>query len=108
MKYFKLMLNRNAVDLLHYEDSPTYVKFQNYHGIPLRCGERDAQGILADSGKIYNTSTCLPFPNQGMYPTVTLEEITENEYDSLNDREFKSAEQIRLELLEELIERGVI
>jgi hypothetical protein len=108
MKYFKLIRNRNVVDLLHYENSPTYVKFQTYHAIPLRCGERDAQGILADSGKIYNTSQCLPFPVPDIYPTVTLEEITENEYDSLLDKNFKSTEEIREEMVLELIERGII
>lgn len=108
MKYFKLIRNRNVVDLLHYENSPTYVKFQTYHAIPLRCGEKDAQGILADSGKIYNTSVCLPFPVPDMYPTVSLEEITENEYDQILNKDFKSADEIRQDLLGELIERGII
>jgi hypothetical protein len=108
MKYYKLIRNRNVVDLLHYENSPTYVKFQTYHAIPLRCGEEDAQGILADSGKIYNTSSFLPFPVPDMYPTVSLEEITENEYDLLKDKQFKTTETIREEIVLELMERGIL
>jgi hypothetical protein len=108
MKYFKLIRNRNVVDLLHYDQSPTYVKFQTVHAIPIRCGLRDAQGVLSDSGKIYNTSSFLPFPVPDMYPTVTMEEITENEYEILKDREFKSAEEIYADVVSELIERGIL
>jgi hypothetical protein len=107
MKYFKFIKNCKVVDLLHYEDSPTYVKFQNVHAIPVRCGIKDAQGILSDNGKIYNTSSLLPFPVD-IYPTVTMEEITENEYDYLLDKDFKSVDTIREELITEMIERGIL
>jgi hypothetical protein len=37
-----------------------------------------------------------------------MEEITENEYDQLLDKEFKSADDIRKELVLEMIERGIL
>jgi hypothetical protein len=108
MRYFKFIRNQNVVDVLHYDKSPVYVKFQSAHAIPVRCGLKDAQGIMSDNEKIYNTSAFLPFPISGMYPTVTMEEITENEYDQLLDKEFKSADDIRKELVLEMIERGIL
>jgi hypothetical protein len=108
MKYFKFIRNCKVVDLLHYEDSPTYVKFQTAHKIPIRCGIKDAQGVMSDNEKIYNTSFLLPFPIPDIYPTVTMEEITENEYNYLLDRDFKSVDTIREELITEMIERGIL
>lgn len=108
IKYFKIVWNRNAIDVLHYEENigPTYVKFQEVHGIPLRCLEKDAQGILSDNEKIYHTSNLLPFPSDNMYLSVTLEEIDENEYNRIVDLNFKTAQDIRNELLLEMLERG--
>lgn len=108
IKYFKIIWNRNVIDLLHYDElvGPTYIKFQEVHGIPLRCGKVDAQGFLSDYDKIYNTSDLLPFPSSNMYPTVTLEEISENEYNGIKSKDFKTAQQIREDFLMELLERG--
>ncbi len=108
IKYFKIIWNRKVIDLLHYDekDGPTYVKFQAVNGIPLRCSLREAQGFLSDNEKIYNTSELLPFPSEGMYHTVTLVEIHENEYNQIKDRDFKSVQEIKEDFLMELIERG--
>lgn len=110
MKYFKFVRNRKVVDLLHYDESvgPTYVRFQTVHTVPLRCSIDKAEGILSDNEKIYNTSTFRPFPIPGLYPTVTMEEITENEYEQIKNSEFKTADEIREELLMELLERGIL
>jgi len=108
-KYFKVIWNRKTIDILHYEDDrgPTYVKFQEVHGIPLRCLKKEAQGILSDTEKIYHTSDLLPFPAENMYLTVTLEEIDENEYHRIVDMNFKTTQEIREELLLEMLERGM-
>ena len=108
MKYFKIIWNRNVIDLLHYDDNtgPTYVKFQEVHGIPLRCRKAEAQGFMSDNEKIYNTSDLLPFPVDGLYLTVSLEEISEIEYEQIKNMNFKTAQQIRDDFLLELLERG--
>lgn len=108
MRYFKFIRNQAVVDLLHYEKAPVYIKFQMAHAVPVRCGLKDAQGIMSDNEKIYHTSAFLPFPVPDKYPTVTMEEITENEYDQLLNKNFKSADQIREELLLEMMERGIL
>lgn len=107
-KYFKIIWNRNVIDLLHYEEEkgPTYVKFQEVHGIPLRCSKVEAQGFLSDNEKIYNTSELLPFPSENMYLTVTLVEISELEFEQIKDKDFKSAQEIRDALMMEILERG--
>jgi hypothetical protein len=108
IKYFKVIWNRNVIDLLHYDENkgPTYVKFQEVHGIPLRCAKEEAQGFLSDTEKIYNTSELLPFPSENMYHTVTLEEILETEYEHIKNMDFKTAQEIRDELMLEILERG--
>lgn len=108
IKYFKIIWNRKVIDLLHYDekDGPIYVKFQEVHGIPLRTTKAQAQGFLSDNEKIYNTSELLPFPSENMYLTVSLEEIDENEYMQIKDRQFKTAQEIKDEFLLELLERG--
>jgi len=42
-----------------------------------------------------------------MYLTVTLEEIDENEYHRIVDMNFKTTQEIREELLLEMLERGM-
>ncbi len=108
-KYFKVIWNRKVIDLLSYEDSvgPVYVKFQAVHGIPVRCNKAQAQGFLSDKEKIYNTSALLPFPIQDKYLTVSLEEISENEYKTLDKNNFKTAQEIREDFLLEILERGI-
>lgn len=108
IKYFKIIWNRNVIDLLHYDEDrgPTYVKFQEVHGIPLRCSKAEAQGFLSDNEKIYNTSELLPFPSENMYLTVSLEEISETEFEHIKDMDYKTAQQIRDELMLEILERG--
>ena len=107
-KYFKVIWRRNVIDLLHYDDKtgPTYVKFQEVHGIPIRCSKEEAQGFLSDKEKIYNTSDLLPFPANNMYLSVTLEEIDEVEYQQIKDKQFKTAQEIREDFLMQLLERG--
>lgn len=108
IKYFKVIWNRDVIDLLHYDENigPTYVKFQTVHGIPLRCTKAEAQGFLSDKEKIYNTSDLLPFPVDNMYLTVTLEEISETEYEQIKNMKYKTAQEIRDELMLEILERG--
>jgi hypothetical protein len=107
MKYFKIIRNCKVVDLLSYETSPTYVKYQFANKILVRSSLKNAQGIVSDNEKVYHTSSLLPFPVES-YPTVTLEEITENEYEQIKNLEFKTADEIRQELMMDILERGML
>lgn len=110
MKFFKILHNRNVIDLLSYDEKigPAYVKFQNTNGKIVRCGVAEAQGLISDREKIYHTSALLPFPSSDMFPNVSLEEITKPEYDQIMMMNFQTPEQIRQELLMELLDRGVL
>ena len=103
--YYKEIYNRKVIDIL---DSLQYVKFQLKHEILLLCDENDAQGILSSSGNsAYHLSTCLPFPVD-IFPTVTVEEITAAEYESLARLHLYTPEQIAEEILTDLLLRGAI
>lgn len=105
MNYFKVIHNREIVDVL---DKLVYCKFQLKHKVLLLCSEKEAQGILSSDGtSAYHIPECLPFP-VSEYPTVTIEEITKAEYDRLKDMSFKTADELREELIIELVERGIL
>lgn len=108
MKYYKVMQNRSVIDLLHFDEKrgPRYIKYQLKHGIPLLCSEREAEAFISDNEKIYTTGDLLPLPSDDLYPMVSLEEISEVEYNYILDKNFKTSEQIRQELLLDLLERG--
>lgn len=105
MAYYKVIHNKNIIDTV--SGDLRYVKFQTKHRILLLCDESEAQGFLGDSENCYHTSSLLPFPVD-TFATVTLEEITQAEYESLRRTNLMSADEIRMELLQELLERGVL
>lgn len=105
MSYYQVIYNRKVIDVL---DRLVYCKLQLKHKVLLLCQEKEAQGILSsDCSSAYHTSELLPFPVSD-YPTVTIEEITKTEYDRLKDLNFKTADEIREDLITELIERGIL
>lgn len=108
MKYFKIIHNRRVIDLLSYKDDigPAYVRYQNKHGLLLYTNRKKAQGILSDNEHVYHTSDLIPFPSENMYLSVTLEEITKNEYDYIKSKDFQTADEIRQELLLDILSRG--
>lgn len=106
MHYYQIL--RNGVIIDTYSGVKlTYVKYQEKHRTLLLCNQTDAEGIIADSGKCYHINTLLPFPVDD-YLTADIEEISEIEYERLKERDLKTADEIRADLLNELIERGAL
>lgn len=107
MVYYKVLNNNgNVIDLVS-GNRLLYVKYQEKHSILLLCDEREAMGIVSDTGKCYHLVTCLPFPNDD-YPTASIERITEAEYEQLQRCNFMTADEIRSDLIKELIKRGIL
>lgn len=105
MKFYKVIHNQKVIDVLN---ELRYCKFQLKHRIPLLCDKEEAQGILSSDGETcYHTSDLLQFPIDG-FPTVTIEEITEQEYKKLKLTECATPQEIAERILLELMERGVM
>ena len=98
--FYKVIKSKNVIDVLC---SIQYVKFQLKHKILLRCDEEDAQGILSSTGD----PSLNPFPVDS-FATVTLEEITEHEYNQLKLTHCMSPEEIIDRYTMSLLEQGVI
>lgn len=102
--YYKVIFNKKVIDVL---DKIQYCKYQLKHRVLLLCDESEAQGILSSSGDTaYHIPTTQPFPTD-IFPTVSLEEISYNEYKFLSNSHLKTPDEIRQDLIKELIERGV-
>lgn len=103
--FYKVIRNRNVIDVL---SSIRYVQFQLKHKILLLCDEEQAQGILSSDGNsAYHLSSLDPFPID-LFPTVTLEEITEHEYNQLKMAHCMSPEEIIDQYTASLFEMGVL
>lgn len=103
--YYKVIQNQKVIDIL---DCLRFVKYQLKHRTLLLCDEAQAQGVLSSDGTTaYHTSANLPFPCD-IFPTVTIEEITKAEYNSLARLHLKTPEEIAQEIIVDLIERGVL
>ena len=103
--YYKVIYKQRIIDVL---DKLQYCKYQLKHRVLLLCDESEAQGILSSSGETaYHIPTTQPFPAD-MFHTVSIEEITYEEYKHLSRMCLKTPEQITEELIQELIERGVL
>lgn len=103
--FYKVIKSKNVIDVL---SSIQYVKFQLKHKILLRCDEEDAQGILSSTGDTaYHLPSLNPFPVDS-FATVTLEEITEHEYNQLKSAHCMSPEEIIDRYTMNLLEQGVI
>lgn len=102
--YYKVIQNQRTIDIL---DSLRYVKYQLKHKTLLLCDKKEACGVLSSNGSTaYHTSEYLPFPCDD-FATVTIEEITKSEYDSLARLHLKTPEEIAQEIIADLIGRGV-
>ena len=102
--YYKVIQNQKVIDVL---DSLRYVKYQLKHRILLLCDMAEAQGVLSSKGNTaYHTSEYLPFPCDD-FPTVTIEEITKEEYESLARLHLRTPEEIAQEIIMDLMKRGV-
>mgnify|MGYP000862111049 FL=1 len=103
--FYKVIKNKNVIDVLC---SIQYVKFQLKHKILLQCSEEEAQGILSSTGDTaYHIPSLNPFPVDS-FATVTLEEITEHEYNQLKSTHCMSPEEIIDRYTMSLLEQGVI
>lgn len=107
MHYYKIMKGRKVIDLFSGEKL-VYVKYQPKHQILLLTDETEAMGIMSDADKCYHLEYLLPFPDECHYITAKIEEIAEIEYDDLKKNSLQSADDIRENLLVELMERGVL
>lgn len=102
--YYKVIQNQKTIDIL---DSLKYVKYQLKHKTLLLCDKKEACGVLSSNGTTaYHTSEYLSFPCDD-FQTVTIEEITKSEYDSLARLHLKTPEEIAQEIIMDLMERGV-
>lgn len=106
MHYYKVIKNQNVIDI-YSGDKFRYVKYQPKHKVLLLCNITEAMGFLSDSGKCYHLNSLLPFPND-LYPTVEIVEITEIEYEQLKKNSLMTSDEIREDLLAELMERGML
>nr|DAZ34064.1 MAG TPA: hypothetical protein [Caudoviricetes sp.] len=103
--FYKVIKNRNVIDVL---SSIQFVKFQPKHKILLLCDEEHAQGILSSTGDTaYHIPSLEPFPVDD-FATVTLEEITEHEYNQLKQAHCMSPEEIIDNYTMNLFEQGVL
>lgn len=103
--FYKVIKNKNVIDAL---SSLTFVKFQLKHNILLLCPEDEAQGILSSDGKTaYHLSSLNSFPIDS-FPAVTLEEITEYEYNHLKQMHCMTPEEIIDQYTLSLLEQGVL
>ena len=103
--FYKVSKSKNVIDVLC---SIQYVKCQHKHKSLLQCSEEDAQGILSSTGDTaYHIPSLNPFPVDS-FATVTLEEITEHEYNQLKSTHCMSPEEIIDRYTMSLLEQGVI
>ena len=103
--FYKVIKNRNVVDVL---SSIQFVKFQLKHKTLLFCNEEEAEGILSSTGDTaYHLSSLNPFPVDD-FATVTLEKITEHEYNQLKQNHCMTAEEIIDQYTVSLFEQGVL
>ncbi len=103
--FYKVIKNRNVIDVL---SSIQFVKFQPKHRVLLLCNEEQAEGILSSNGDTaYHLSSLNPFPVDE-FATVSLEKITEHEYNQLKKQHCMSVEEIIDEYTASLFEQGVL
>ena len=92
MTYYKVIYKQRVIDVL---SELKYVKYQLKHKILLLCPFEEAEGVLSSDLEtayhIYDVPKKFPVD---LYPTVTLEEITEAEYNQLKRLHLQSPEQI--------------
>lgn len=102
---YKVIKNKQVIDVLQ---ELKFVKYQMKHKILLLCEEEFAQGILSSDGNTaYHISTLLPFPVD-CFETVTIEKISQQEYEKLKAFNLKTPEEVTQAVLMELIERGIL
>lgn len=106
MAYYKVIYKQRVIDVL---SELRYVRYQLKHKILLLCDFKDAEGILSSDAKTAYHTYEVPknFPVD-LYPTVSLEEITEAEYNQMIRLHGMTPEQIIDDYTEQLIDMGVI
>lgn len=80
MKYYKIILNKNIIDVIC---NPVYVKYQKRNKLLLKCKEPEAMGVLSScQSTAYHIDGMKEFPID-KYPTVIMAECDLDEYNSL-------------------------
>lgn len=104
--YYKVIYKQRIIDVL---SELKYVRYQLKHKILLLCPFEEAEGVLSsDRESAYHTYDVPHNFPVDIYPTVTLEEITEAEYKQLKRLHIMTPEEIIDAYTAELIETGVI
>lgn len=106
MTYYKVIYKQRVIDVLA---GLEYVRYQLKHKILLLTDFRHAEGILSSD---HNTAYHTPdVPNKfpvDSYPTVTLEEITEAEYNQMKRLHLQTPQEIIDDFVLQLIQGGVL
>ena len=106
MTYYKVIYKQRVIDILA---GLKYVKYQLKHKILLLCPFEEAEGVLSsDLETAYHT---YDVPNKfpvDTFPTVTLEEITEIEYERMKRNYLMSPEEIIDDYTNSLLEAGIL
>lgn len=83
MKYFKIIKDNTFIGVA---TSNEFIKYQRKHKIILLCDIDEAQYIMCKEGIFRDDWMATEYPeNKGKYEKATITEITEDEYDALND-----------------------
>lgn len=105
MKYYKVIYKKRVIDVL---DKIVYIKYQKKHNTLMLCDEDNAEGILSSTGDTaYHLLSLRPFPIDD-FLTVSLEQISEHEYNQLKMNHCMSAEEIIDQYTASLFEQGVL
>lgn len=106
MAYYKVIYKQRTIDVL---SELRYVRYQLKHQVLLTCPFEQAEGVFSsDMETAYHT---YDVPNKfpvDKYPTVTLEEITEAEYNQLKRLHLQTPEQIIDDFVLGLFKGGIL
>ena len=106
MTYYKVIYKKRVIDVLA---GLKYVKYQLKHQILLLCPVEEAEGVLSsDCETAYHTYDVPKNFPVDIFPTVTLEEITEIEYKRLVRNHLMSPEEIIDDYTQSLLEAGIL
>lgn len=102
--FYKVLQKGKVVDVL---DKLVFLKYYPRHNIMIRSDINDAQAVLSsDQNYIWHVDTMYNAPDE--YPTVSLVEITEKEYDQLRALNLMTPQEIIDAYTLSLIKEGVL
>ena len=104
--YYKVIKDNKVIDVL---DKLIYLKYQPKHKIMVLSDENEAQAILSsDQETIWHEKSLYEIPIINGYETVTLQEISQVEYNQLKILNLKTPEEIIDAFMFSLLEENII